>query len=378
MTHSTFDVNEFRGHFPHLQEITHLASCSQGALSRELHYSLFDLEGGLHSDGAPWGKWMDQVEALRAEFAHTINTTPEHIAIVPSASAGAYQVASAFNWTNANIITSSLEFPSVGQVLHAQTANGAEVKFIADRSEALQPESWADRMNDETKLVSVPLVSYHNGARPDVTGVINEARSRGITTFVDAYQGAGVVPIDVQALGCDYLVSGSLKYLLGLAGVAFLYVKDIDRAERTPEFTGWFGRENPFSFDPQDVSAPRAARRFEGGTPSIPAVYAGLAGIRLINGVDQHTAFEHVMNLRRYLCTELSQAGIRIDQPENELNWGPQVAVKLDDPDSAAEHLAQNHIVAAPRNDVLRLALHYYTNSADVDRVVSALRALAQ
>lgn len=376
MTQDTFDALAFRSHFPHLDELAHLASCSQGALSRELHYSLSDLTRSLHLQGAPWGEWMEEVEKLRGLFASLINTTPEHIAIVSSASAGAYQVVSSFEWDGATVLTSSLEFPSIGQVLHAQRARGAEIEFIEDREAALETDNWSGRMTSSTKLVSVPLVSYHNGARPDVVGIVREARERGITTLVDAYQGAGVLPIDVQELDCDYLVTGALKYLLGLGGVAFLYVKDIGLAERVPESTGWFGRVDPFSFDPTDTSYPDSARRFEGGTPSVPAVYAGLAGLRLLDSVDQSLGYEHVMQLRDYFCDEVGQLGIEISQPADPQRYGPQVAVRLADPNAAAESLAQDKIVTAPRNDVLRMSLHYYTTSADVDRAAAALSKL--
>lgn len=377
MTQNTFSAIDFRSHFPHLENLAHLASCSQGALSRELHYSLADMTRSLHLQGAPWGEWMGEVEKLRSLFASFINTTPDHIAIIPTASAGAYQTASSFDWTDSTLLTSALEFPSVGQVFQAQRANGANIGFIDDRDAALEAATWAELMDKSTKLVSVPLVSYHNGARPDVPGIVREARSRGIATFVDAYQGAGVVPIDVQELDCDYLVTGALKYMLGLGGVAFLYVKDVNLAERVPEFTGWFGRENPFSFNPQDTSYPQAARRFEGGTPSVPAVYASLAGLRLIDSVDPQQGYAHVMNLREYFCEEITKLGITISQPDDPRRRGPQVAVHLPDPDAAAVQMAEDGIVTAPRNDVLRMSLHYYSTEADVDRAVAALRNLA-
>lgn len=375
MTDRQFDPEAFRSHFPALKEMVHLASCSQGAFSTEVNYALTDLARSLHLHGAPWGEWMTEVENLRSEFASFINTTPDHIAIVPTASAGAYQVASAFNWdNNADVVTSAIEFPSIGQVFQAQKVNGAKIRYIDDAHAALEADSWSDCITDTTKLVSVPLVSYQTGNMPDVATIIRQAQKRGATTFIDAYQGAGVVPIDVQELDCDYLVTGSLKYLLGLAGVAFLYVKNVSRADRVPEFTGWFGRQNPFGFDPQDTSHPAEARRYEGGTPSVPSVYASLAGLRLIESIDQHQGFDHVKNLREYAADEISRAGMEVCQPSAKDSRGPQVAVRLANPDRAADELRAEHIVTAPRNDLLRISLHYYTNQSDIDRTVTALK----
>ncbi|RIK17775.1 MAG: aminotransferase [Acidobacteria bacterium] len=367
---------EFRTHFPHLAELSHFDSCSQGALSLEMSYALDDLKRSIHLHAAPWGEWMAKVEELRAEFADFINTTPDHIAIVPSASAGAYQVASAFRWDGGQIMTSDLEFPSVANVLHAQQRNGAEIDFIDDRDSAVHAETWISRMTGKTKLVSVPLVSYHDGARPELEPIIGHAREKGVVTFVDAYQGAGTVPLDVQQLQCDYLTTGSLKYLLGLGGVAFLYVRDIAVADKLPEFTGWFGRPDPFAFDPRDTAYAPNARRFESGTPAVPAVYASLAGLRLLRRARQSDVVEHVASMREELSTGVRELGIEVSGPTSPERRGPQVALKLHDPDGTAARLAEEGVYAAPRNDLLRMSLHYYTNGADIERALAALKKL--
>lgn len=366
----------FRTHFPHLAELSHFDSCSQGALSLELSYALDDLTRSIHLHAAPWDQWMGKVEELRTEFAEFINTTPDHVAIVPSASAGAYQVVSAFDWQGAQLMTSDLEFPSVANVFHAQQQNGAEIDFIEDREAAVRAETWISRTTDRTKLVSVPLASYHDGSRPELEPILAHARERGIVTFVDAYQGAGTVPLDVQQLQCDYLTTGSLKYLLGLGGVAFLYVRDIAVADKVPQFTGWFGRPNPFAFDPRDTGYAPDARRFESGTPAVPAVYASLAGLRLLRRARQSDVVAHVAAMRDELRAGVTELGIEVAGPTTPEHQGPQVALKLDDPDRVAGLLAQDKVFAAPRNDLLRMALHYYTDSGDIERALASLKKI--
>lgn len=367
-------AEEFRTHFPHLSELSHFDSCSQGALSLEMNYALDDMTRSIHLYAAPWPTWMGKVEELRTEFAEYINTTADHIAIVPSASAGAYQVASAFHWDGGSITTSDLEFPSVANVFFAQQANGARIDFIDDRDAAVYADTWIQRTTADTKLLSVPLVSYHNGARPELSAIVQHARERGIVTFVDAYQGAGVVPIDVQELQCDYLTTGSLKYLLGLGGVAFLYVRDINVAEKVPEFTGWFGRPNPFAFDPKSTDYAPNARRFESGTPAVPAVYASLAGLKLLRRAEPQAVAEHVRDMTDQLRAGVADLGIEVSGPATAEHQGPQVAIKVDDPDALARRLEAEKIFAAPRNDLLRMAVHYYTNSADIERALTSLK----
>lgn len=374
---SSFSSEDFRSQFPPLRDMTHMASCSQGALSTALSSSLESLTSSLTESAAPWGLWMEKVETLRRKFAAFINASPDEIAIVPSASEGAYQIASSFSWGSDDrngILSSALEFPSVGHVWRAQQPGGAVVSSVEDRFAALDAKNWANHIDESVQLVSVPLVSYHDGSRAPLKEISSLARDAGAQVFVDAYQGAGVVPIDVRALDCDYLVTGTLKYMLGLAGVAFVYVREGITSQRAPELTGWFGRVNPFEFDPGNVDYPVEARRFETGTPAIPAIYAATAGLDLLESVDQAKGYGHVQKLGQELADQLVQAGERLSRPDRPELCGPQVAVYDDDPVAMSEFLHDRRVMSAPRGKLLRLSLHYYTNDDDITAVVDAIR----
>jgi selenocysteine lyase/cysteine desulfurase len=381
---TSFSPAAFRSNFPPLENMVHLASCSQGALSTRLQESLGDLTSSMTDSAAPWGLWMSEVERLRERFARFINASPDEIAIVSSASEGAYQVASSFDWRARNgsaqdgadrntIVTSALEFPSVGHVWRAQGAQGAGVRSIDDRFAALDAAAWAEHIDQSVRLVSAPLVSYHDGSMAPLAEITELAHAAGARVFVDAYQGAGVVPIDVKALDCDYLVTGALKYMLGLGGVAFLYVREGVESERAPELTGWFGRVDPFAFDPALVDYPTTARRFEAGTPAVPAVYAANAGLELLGAVDQAAAYAHVVALADRLAEGLLGLGARISRPEDPARRGPQVAVYADDPVALSEYLHERRIMSAPRSSLLRLSLHYYTTDEDVSAAIAAV-----
>ncbi|WP_219928067.1 aminotransferase class V-fold PLP-dependent enzyme [Arthrobacter sp. HMWF013] len=318
------------------------------------------------------------METLRRKFAKFINASPEEIAIVPSASEGAYQVASSFSWASRErdaIVTSALEFPSVGHVWRAQQAQGVRIKSVEDRFAALDANNWARHIDDSVQFVSVPLVSYHDGSRAPLGAISALAREAGAQVFVDAYQGAGVVPIDVRAMDCDYLVTGTLKYMLGLAGVAFIYVRDGIASERAPELTGWFGRVNPFEFNPDHVDYPKEARRFESGTPAIPAVYAANAGLDLLATVDQARGYEHVEALAESLADQLLRDGERLSRPGSPELCGPQVAIYDEDPVALSAFLHDRRVMSAPRGELLRLSVHYYTTTDDITAVVDAVRA---
>ena len=366
---------EFRLRFPALSNMVHLASCSQGALSDTLTTALLEFQHTLLRYGAPWEQWTREVELARELFARMINATPDEIAVLPSVSTAAYQVASTRDWrSRPRVVTTDMEFPSVAHVWLAQRGRGAEVRHVEDRSGVVYPQDY-DKLVDRTcGLVSVPLVSYRNGARLPVRHVIDKARSVGALTFVDAYQGAGVEPIDVRELGCDFLAAGSLKYLLGIPGIAFLYVRNGVADAQDPPATGWFGRRDPFSFDPRNIDYPSTARRFESGTPAIPAAYGAVAGMRVLASLEPDAVRNHIAEIGQYAHDALLADGERLWSPTEKALRGPQVAVMDPDPTDLAGYLASRGIVTSPRGELLRIAFHYYTTAADIDAVAAAVR----
>lgn len=371
---STLSSDEFREHFPMLEHIVHLENCSQGALSVEVEAAIAEMLESIRQQAAPWGRWVEVVEEARALFAQYIHASPDEIAILPSASTCAFQVASTLDYRRrSGIVSTELEFHSVGQVWRAQERNGAIVEYVKEHDGIVVAEDYAPLIDDDTALVSVPLVSYKNGARPPIAEVAALAREHGARVFVDAYQGAGVVPIDVRTMDCDYLVTGSLKYMLGMAGVAFLYIRGGVADEIPPTLTGWFGRPDPFDFDPAATAFPAGARRMEGGTPSIPAAYATAAALRLLAAVDPNEVWQHVQSLTAAADEKLRGLGVRMYSPADERYRGPQVAVLADDAEDLGRFLAERSIMASPRGKAVRLAMHYYTTMAEVDATVAAV-----
>ncbi len=367
-------VAEFRSHFPALAEHTFLASCSQGALSDAMTAALLEFQFSIRAHGAPWEQWMAKVADARVAFARLIGADVDEIAVVSTASEGAYHVASTQSWsTRARIVTTDMEFPSVAHVWLAQRPRGAEVVHVPDRDGLVEFDDYAAHIDERVGLVSVPLISYRNGVRLPVREIVAHGHAHGAKVFVDAYQGTGVEPVDVRDLGCDYLVSGSLKYMLGIPGLAFLYVRAGVQDDVAPSLTGWFGRENPFDFDPRHLDHPSHARRFESGTPSIPSVYGAVAGMSLLEQLDMHRVRAHISDLTRSLQEQLVAAGEITRSPKDDLQRGPQVALYDEDPQALHAGLLSRGVIGSPRGEVVRLSFHYYNDESDVTRAVQAV-----
>jgi len=370
------DPLRFRAQFPSLADTTHLASCSQGAIAASVTAALAEMAYLVRDQGAPWGSWMTEVELLRAAAASFINASASEVALVPSASHGAFQVANAVDFANSGVIVSMAdEFPSIGQVLHAQLPGDRQMRWVS--REAMSTlgvvEAYRAQIDGATRLVSVPLALYTNGSLQPVDEIAKYARAVGARVLVDAYQATGVVPVDVAQIDCDYLITGTLKYLLGLPGIALVFARSGVADQRPPRLTGWFGRVNPFDFDPAKLDFPGEARRFESGTPAIPSVYAARAGIKVLGEVDPVTRWTHVEGLVAEASARLTKAGEKLSLPAPDARPGPQVAVLDPEPEALAAFLAGRRIVTSPRGSILRVAFHYYNTIDDIDRVCTAI-----
>jgi selenocysteine lyase/cysteine desulfurase len=358
-------ADTFRALFPMLQRTTYVASCSHGARSTELDAALNRMLDAMHGGG--WEHFEYEVEQARQRFAALIGARPEQIAVLPNASIGAHQAASAVSSRLRPVLLySDREFPSLSHVWLSQRARGAEVRHTPHLSSAV---------DERTGLVSVPLVTFLDGLRQPVKEVVAAAHAAGARVFVDAYQALGTEPVDVADLGCDFLVAGSVKYLLGLPGVAFLYVRSPTDADQPPTLTGWLGRKEPFAFDPFLVDFPDTARRYETGTPSVPSCYAANAGLGLVAGIDLGDVRAHIAELTALATDALQAQGEHIRVPHDPSARGAHVAMAEPDAHALADWLVKRGIVTSPRGDVLRLSFHYYNNADDVTSVCEGIRS---
>lgn len=367
---SYVDPRSFRTNFPIVEKKVYLSSCSLGARSQQLDTAMSTMLDAMGGGADAWHMFEAQVTASREKFARLIGASPSQIAVMPNASVGAYQVASCIDWQErSEILTSEAEFPSIAHVWLAQKERGAKVSYTAATDEA----AYIDRLNAKTGLVSVPIVAYSDGQRLDVRAIADAAHAQGSRVFVDAYQAVGVEPVDVTELDCDFLVAGSSKYMLGLPGVAFVYVREPLRDDCEPQLTGWFGRENPFAFDNRKLDFAGDARRYETGTPSVPALYAANAGLDLLLNLDMSAVRQHIVGLVDHVQDRMRDIEVETRGPEMAAERGAHVALYDPVGSDLQAHLANAEISVSPRGDLARLAFHYYNTKDDADAVCDTI-----
>jgi len=371
---ATESVAACRERFPIFERLVYLNSCSQGALSDSVRAAYEAYLTDWYDKGAPWEYWIERAETARSTFARLVGGEPDEVAVTTSLSAGVSALASTFDWNERpRVVISDFEFPTVGQIWHAQELRGAEVVHVPQSDGVIPVERFDELIDERTALVSLTAVCYRNGARLPVEEVVELAHSRGALVLLDAYQAIGTYPIDVQVLGIDFLGAGVLKYLLASAGLGFLWCRGGLSEQLLPTQTGWFADRNIFEMDIHDYSPSPTARRFESGTPPIPAIYAGIAGIKLISEIGIAATREHVTGLNERLIAGVDELGGSVATPRESEQRGALVCIRSTDAPALVRALAADGIVTSDRDGNLRISAHAYNVESDIDAVLAAL-----
>jgi selenocysteine lyase/cysteine desulfurase len=361
--------DRIRHRFPIFERLVYVNSCSQGALSDAVRDSYEQYLHDWEEKGAPWEYWVEREEAARAAFAGLVNADPDEIAVTTSLSAGVSALASGLRYARrSKIVTTELEFPTVGQIWHAQESRGARVVHVP-------VEEFERAIDEDTAVVSITHVSYRTGEMTDVESVVRLAHERGALVLLDAYQSAGSVPLDVRELGVDFLAAGTVKYLLGSAGLAFFYCRRELFERAWPTATGWFADQDIFAMDIHDYSPAPTARRFQSGTPPVPSIYAGIAGIELIRQIGIEETREHVLHLNAHLAAGIDELGGTVVTPRERERHGALICVRSTDVEELVAALGRWGIVTSSRDGNVRISPHAYNSLEDIDAVLEALAA---
>jgi len=366
-----------RDEFPIFAHTTYLNSCSQGALSHRVRAAYEEYLAGWDENGAEWEFWVERAEAARAGFAQLLHGRPDEVAVTTSVSQGVSGIVSALPFERGGrnrIVISEYEFPTVGQIAHAQELRGAEVVHVRPEADGSIPaEKFAEAIDERTALVCCTTISYRTGHRNDVAAIAQAAHAKGALVLADSYQAAGAIELDVRTLGADFVTGGTVKYLLASAGLGFLWVRGEVLAGLMPTQTGWFADEDIFRMDISDYSPHATARRFDAGTPPVPNIYAGVAGLALLQETGVPAAEAHVSALNTQLIAGLEELGAAVVTPSDPVHRGPLVCVRSTDAPALVASLAEERITCSLRDTNLRVAPHFYNTEGDIGTLLGAL-----
>lgn len=369
------DWQEIRSHFPVLEKKTYLNSCAYGALSTDVTEALHRYIQHRQEKGTDWNYWVERSDSVRNAVAKLLGADPDEIAVTASASAGINAVASSLDFRKPRnkVVISEFEFPTNAQIWYAQERRGAQVVRVAEKDGYIPVERFEEAIDDDTLIVAVTQVCFRNGAKLDIPAITEIAKRKGAMLLLDGYQGLGTMEFDAHRAGVDFVVGGMLKYLLGTAGIGFLYVRKPLIRKLVPTVTGWFAQEDIFAMDTTAYNPALTARRFEMGTPPVPNCYAAEAGLKILENAGLTRIEYRIGELTAAIINEAKQAGYTLAVPEDPDRHGALIALRCHDEAKLVGILESQEIVTSCRFGNLRISPHFYNNEQDIDTLFRAL-----
>ena len=372
----TVEWESWRDEFPILARKTYLNSCSLGALSRRAEASIRQFHEEWHNYGASaWYEiWMGRLAELRARVARMLNVGASQIALGHSTSALLASIASSLDFTKRNkVVIADLDFPTLAY----QWLNRRDVEVVyvpSDDGATIDPQRFADAVDDRTAVLATSHVFYATGTIQDLRALSAIARAQGALFLVDGYQSLGQIPVDLADETVDIFVGGPLKWLLGGPGLCYLYARSDVIRSFMPEITGWFGAKDQFAFDIHRFSYQDDARRFELGTPALPTVHAALGGQAIIDEVTLPRIRERNQELAELTIDIAQNEGFQLRMAPTASQRSAIVMVAINDPAGAVHHLAERDIIIDYRPGYVRISPHFYNLKAELELVMSELK----
>ena len=370
----------FRPEFPILERTTYLVSNSLGAMPGAVAERLAQYVDDWAGLGVrAWAKgWWEMPVTVGNEIAPLIGAGAGEVVMMPNVTLAQASVLSALDYSapRNRIVMTALDFPSVRYMCDAMaTRFGAEIVEVPAAADGLSvdTERVIAAIDERTRLVAISHVLFRSAYIMDVAAICRRAHEVGALVSLDSFHAVGVIPVDVRAIGCDFLTGGVLKWLCGGPGGCFLYVSPDVRNRLAPALTGWQAHARPFAFEPEMEFATDAFR-WLGGTPVIPALYAAAEGPKILRraGMDAIRA-KSVRQTSRLI--ELADArGYPVKAPRNAAQRGGTVAVDVPHGYEVSQFLLERDVIVDYRPGAgIRIAPHFYTTDVELERAMTTI-----
>lgn len=371
----------FRARFPILSTSTYLISNSLGAMPAATESDLQAYATTWKTRGVrAWAEtWWDLAREVGDQLATLIHAPKDSVSMHQNVTIAEAIVISAFDWSGPRnrVVYTSMNFPSVRYLYDtlARARGGVIVEVPSPDGIGVPTEAMLAAIDERTLLVPMSHVLFQSAYIQDAKAICAKAKAVGAHVVLDAYQSVGTVPVDVRELGCSFLIGGTLKWLCGGPGGAFLYVRDDLIDTLAPKFTGWMAHPEPFAFEAPPMRYTTGAYRWMNGTPNVPALYACRAGPKIIAEAGPLAIREKSMRQTKRLVEAGLAAGWNVRAPMDPARRGGTVAFDVPHAKSVKfELLARDVIVDYRPGAGIRVSPHFYNTDEECDLAVAQIK----
>ncbi len=372
----------WRAEFPILDTCTYLVSHSLGAMPTGARAQADRFLDAWATRGVrAWSEgWWEVGRQTGDLLAPLLGVPAGSVTMVQNVSVAQSTIVSALDLRGPRrrIVVSRLDFPTNHYVFEGWRAAGAEVVYVESADGLTHPpEDWLPHIDERTALVCCSLVLFRNSAIVDVAPIVAHARAVGAPVVLDVYQATGTLPLDLGALGVEFAVGGSVKWLCGGPGAGYLYVRPDVAATLRPAVTGWAAHARPFAFETGPIAYAEGCERFATGTPNVSAWTIAQAGYRIVAEVGVPAIRAKSLRQTRRLIDHALARGWRVRTPLDDEQRGGTVTIDVPDSARVAADLLARDVVIDHRPDAgIRIAPHFYTTDDEIDHALGVLDAL--
>ena len=371
--------DEIRSLFPALAKYTYLNSAAVSPIPTTsidaVNAQLADVSLNGSNNYPEWVATKNRARALAAEM---LGVKAEQIAFMRNTSDGFAAVANGLEWLPGdNIVSYEHEFPANFYPWRmVRDRSDVELRLCPDRGGRIDLDEFIGMIDRNTKLVSISAVQYGSGFRADLERIGRAVRDVDALFAVDIIQGFGAFGFDLPAQYVDIASGASHKWLCAPEGCGILYVSDRARERVEPTFVGWISVETPWDFADRAQPFKPNALAWESGTGASSLFYGLEQSLKLLNDTGLENIEKYLDGLSDELCEGLDAKDYEIVSSRKPGEKSAIVCVKHrggENCSSIAERLMAENIIVSPRNDVLRIAPHFFNNSRDIQTLIEAL-----
>jgi kynureninase len=373
------ELDHWREEFPILSRTVYMISNSLGAMPRKTAANLAEYANTWATRGVRgWeDRWWEMPLEVGNKIALIIGAPDGSVSMHENVTTAHMVALSSLRPDPARrrLVCTAMDFPSMIYLFRAQATRGFEAHVVpAEPDLSVRTDRVLDAIDESTAAVAVSHVLFRTSYIMDAAAIVARAHEVGAPVILDAYQSAGIIPLDVDALGVDFVVGGCLKWLCGGPGNAFLYTRPDILKRVQPGFTGWLSRRAPFAFDIDATEARDDAMRMMNGTPSIPAYYAALAGLDIIHEAGVNRIRDASKDLTARLLARVDEHGFRSASPRDPERLAGTVAVDVPDAARVSRTLKARDFLVDYRPPVgIRISPHFYNTAGEVDRIMAEI-----
>ncbi|MDX2138275.1 MAG: aminotransferase class V-fold PLP-dependent enzyme [Chloroflexota bacterium] len=372
----------WRPEFPILETCTYLISNSLGAMPRAVYDKLHEYADVWATMGVrAWGAgWWDLKRTVGDQIAPLLGAPSGSVLMHENASIAQSILFSALDWSDTRrnkVVITDMDFPSDVYTLRSMIPAHIEVQVIPTRDGiGIDVDTLLNAIDERTRLVSVSHILFRSAYILDAAAICARAQQVGAQVLLNGYHSVGVIPVDVTALGVDFYIGGTLKWLCGGPGGVFMYVRPDVLPTLTPRVTGWFAHARPFAFEPE-LTLRDDSYRLANGTPALPALYAVQPGVEMIKQVGVAAIREKSVRQTEMIIRMADAAGYEVVSPRNAGERGGTVTVRPDHAyEVSRELLARNIVIDYREGAGIRIAPHFYTSDAEIQATMRTIASI--